>query len=203
LDFYTTVFEVIDMRSFSNLWYWIALAVLWSTTSHWVLGVPYDLVQRARREGGETEEDVLSMLRGSCNRLAHIGEVLGFWVLAGDARGARRQGGWRRWPRRLRRLLRAMATSRCCAFRAGIACPMTGSRPMPIFRPRAWPRWPRWCMGPGRFVLLTTLNAATQRLPAREVLREGGVHARGRTPDRRGRRCGVSSCAWGFPRAPR
>jgi hypothetical protein len=81
LDFYTTVFEVIDMRSFSNLWYWIALAVLWSTTSHWVLGVPYDLVQRARREGGETEEDVLSMLRGSCNRLAHIGEVLGFWVL--------------------------------------------------------------------------------------------------------------------------
>ena len=83
MDFYTTVFEVIDMRSFSNLWYWVALAVLWSTTSHWILGVPYDLVQRARREGGDTEEDVIAMLRGSCNRLTHIGEVLGFWVLGG------------------------------------------------------------------------------------------------------------------------
>lgn len=85
MDFYTTVFEVIDMRSFSNLWYWIALAVFWSTTSHWVLGVPYDLVQRARREGGETEQDLLAMLRGSCNRLIHIGEVLGFWVMAGTS----------------------------------------------------------------------------------------------------------------------
>jgi hypothetical protein len=46
------VFEVIDMRSFSNLWYWIALAVLWSSTSHWVLGVPFDMIQRARRRAG-------------------------------------------------------------------------------------------------------------------------------------------------------
>ncbi|MCU0909379.1 MAG: component of SufBCD complex, partial [Rhodobacteraceae bacterium] len=31
MDWYLTVFEVIDMRSFSNLWYWIGLAVLWSS----------------------------------------------------------------------------------------------------------------------------------------------------------------------------
>ncbi len=29
MDWYATVFELIDMRSFSNLWYWIALAVVW------------------------------------------------------------------------------------------------------------------------------------------------------------------------------
>ncbi len=44
--------------SFSNLWYWIALAVMWSSTSHWVLGVPYDMIQRARREGGQAEADL-------------------------------------------------------------------------------------------------------------------------------------------------
>ncbi|MEM9756043.1 MAG: component of SufBCD complex, partial [Pseudomonadota bacterium] len=32
--------DVIDLRSFSNLWYWIVLAVFWSSASHWGLGVP-------------------------------------------------------------------------------------------------------------------------------------------------------------------
>ncbi|MEC7258626.1 MAG: component of SufBCD complex, partial [Pseudomonadota bacterium] len=51
MDWYSSIFELIDMRSFSNLWFWIALAVTWSTTSHWVLGVPFDMVNRARRNG--------------------------------------------------------------------------------------------------------------------------------------------------------
>ena len=46
MDFYASVSEVIDLRSFSNLWFWIALAVMWSTVSHWVMGVPWDMVQR-------------------------------------------------------------------------------------------------------------------------------------------------------------
>jgi len=82
LDWYDVVFEVIDMRSFSNLWYWIALAVLWSTASHWVIGVPYDMVQRARRRGGQAERDLEDMVRINVNRLLHIGEVAGAWLLA-------------------------------------------------------------------------------------------------------------------------
>ncbi len=69
MDVIDTVFEVIDMRSFSNLWFWIALAVLWSSTSHWVLGVPYDLIQRARREGGQVQQDVEDLVRINANRL--------------------------------------------------------------------------------------------------------------------------------------
>jgi hypothetical protein len=63
LDWYENVFELIDMRSFSNLWYWIALAVVWSTASHWVLGVPFDLITRARRKGGVVEQDLKTLLR--------------------------------------------------------------------------------------------------------------------------------------------
>lgn len=62
-------FEVIDMRSFSNLWYWIALAVLWSSTSYWVLGVPYDMIQRARREGGQAQVDLEDLVRINTGRL--------------------------------------------------------------------------------------------------------------------------------------
>ncbi len=82
MDWYSTVFELIDMRSFSNLWYWIALAVVWSSASHWVLGVPYDLVLSAARHGGQRQIDLEDLVRINCNRILHIGEVSGMWIIA-------------------------------------------------------------------------------------------------------------------------
>ncbi len=70
------------MRSFSNLWYWIALAVVWSTTSHWVLGVPYDMVLRARRHGGQAQQDMEDMVRITTNRYLYIVQVAGPMLLA-------------------------------------------------------------------------------------------------------------------------
>lgn len=81
MEWYEIVRELIDLRSFSNLWYWIALAVVWSTTSHWVLGVPYDLALRARRHGGQAELDLEMLVRINTNRLLHIGRVSGLWLL--------------------------------------------------------------------------------------------------------------------------
>lgn len=81
MEWYEIVREVIDLRSFSNLWYWIALAVVWSTTSHWVLGVPYDMALRARRHGGQAELDLEMLVRINTNRLLHIGRVSGLWLL--------------------------------------------------------------------------------------------------------------------------
>lgn len=81
MDLYATVLELIDMRSFSNLWYWIGLAVLWSTTSHWVMGVPFDLIQRARRKGGEAMEDLQDLTRINCRRILYIASVSGLWLL--------------------------------------------------------------------------------------------------------------------------
>lgn len=81
MDWYTSVFEVIDMRSFSNLWYWIVLAVTWSSTSHWVLGVPFDLIQRAGRHGGQAEADLQDLVRINANRILLVTGVSGVWVL--------------------------------------------------------------------------------------------------------------------------
>ena len=82
MDWYATVFEIIEMRSFSNLWYWIGLAVLWSTASHWVIGVPFDMVLQARRHGGQAETDLEDMVRIMCNRLLYITGLLGLFILA-------------------------------------------------------------------------------------------------------------------------
>lgn len=70
--------RLIDLRSFANLWYWIALAVVWSSASHWVLGVPWDMVGRARRKGGESAEDLVAMARLNARRLNRIRRDAGF-----------------------------------------------------------------------------------------------------------------------------
>ncbi len=81
LDWYRTIFDLIDLRSFSNLWYWIALAVLWSSTSHWVLGVPFDMVTRARKNGGEAAQDLHDMVGINTRRLLYIARVSGLWLI--------------------------------------------------------------------------------------------------------------------------
>jgi hypothetical protein len=81
LSWTQTIFEVIDMRSFSNLWYWIALAVAWSKACHWVLGVPYDMIQRAQRQGGQVQHDLEELVRINIGRLLYIARLTGLWAL--------------------------------------------------------------------------------------------------------------------------
>jgi len=77
LNIFDTIYSLIDMRSFSNLWYWIALAVIWSSASHWVLGVPFDMVLRARRKGGRAADDMVVLTRVNVARLLNIGRDAG------------------------------------------------------------------------------------------------------------------------------
>lgn len=81
VDWYESVFELIDLRSFSNLWYWIGLAVLWSSVSHWVLGVPYDSILRARRGKPDTAlDDLHDLTRVNVNRILYVVEFSGVWI---------------------------------------------------------------------------------------------------------------------------
>lgn len=59
---------------------------MWSTTSHWVLGVPFDMVIRAARaeakgEGTQAQQDLEDMVRVNVNRLLYISGVSGLWIL--------------------------------------------------------------------------------------------------------------------------
>lgn len=46
------------------------------------MGVPYDLVSRARRVGGQAEQDLLDIVRINGNRLLYIVDVSGLAILA-------------------------------------------------------------------------------------------------------------------------
>lgn len=82
MDWSNILFQVIDLRSFSSVWYWIVLAVLWSSVSYYVLGVPYDLITKARRQGGQPEEDMVDLVRINVNRLLGIAQTAGLILTA-------------------------------------------------------------------------------------------------------------------------
>ena len=55
---FETVLSTIDLRSFSNAWFWIMLVLAWSSMTASLVGVPYDMVVRARRHGGQAMLDL-------------------------------------------------------------------------------------------------------------------------------------------------
>ncbi len=86
VDWTTGALELIDLRSFTSIWYWIMVAVVWSTAAHWTLGVPYDAVTRARRaarrgDDPEAQADLEMLVRANCNRILMVMDLSGAWVV--------------------------------------------------------------------------------------------------------------------------
>lgn len=81
MDWSRALFQIIDLQSFSSLWYWIVVAVTWSSVSHFVLGIPYDLISRARRKGGQAEQDLVDLVRINVNRLLQIAQSAGLVLM--------------------------------------------------------------------------------------------------------------------------
>ena len=81
MDLVDDVVALIDTRSFSSLWYWIAVAVLWSSASHFVLGIPFDMVTRARRRGAEALADLEALAHLQVRRRLQVMRTGGAWVV--------------------------------------------------------------------------------------------------------------------------
>ncbi len=54
--------EVIGSRSFASVWYWIVFALVWTRTTHWTLGVPYEDARLGRRLGGQHQTDFETLI---------------------------------------------------------------------------------------------------------------------------------------------
>ncbi|WP_435168099.1 component of SufBCD complex [Falsirhodobacter sp. 1013] len=56
MQWYELVFSAISLRSFSVLWFWIALAGFWTIVTRNVMGVPQDVILNARTDARAAEE---------------------------------------------------------------------------------------------------------------------------------------------------
>lgn len=54
---------------------------MWSTTSHWVLGVPFDMIARARKDE-TTAQDLHDLVNINIRRLLYVTRVSGMWMIA-------------------------------------------------------------------------------------------------------------------------
>jgi len=70
------LFQFFAAASFQSLWYWVLHVVVWTLACYRTLGVPHDMLVRARRDPGTAQRvDVLARL--SSERIGGIHDRLG------------------------------------------------------------------------------------------------------------------------------
>lgn len=74
--------EFINFSTFSSVWYWIFLALAWSSRTHWTLGAPFDAVVRAEKHGGRWEADLEAIVHANSARFNLFAGRGGPWVVA-------------------------------------------------------------------------------------------------------------------------
>lgn len=57
MPFFNGLLAILDSRSFSSIWFWLMLVVAWTLAGRAVLGVPHDVVGRAKARRAETRAD--------------------------------------------------------------------------------------------------------------------------------------------------
>ena len=79
-----------DTTTFLSVWYWTLLAVFWAMATHFPHGVPFDLLRRAQRHGGEDlaifdrlARRLLDRIEEGARRSGALGMAGGGFVLAG------------------------------------------------------------------------------------------------------------------------
>jgi hypothetical protein len=70
------VVDAFGISSFQSIWYWVLSVIAWTLVTHSTLGVPYDMILRARRAAAVSER---------VDQLAHIhaGRIAAIYESAG------------------------------------------------------------------------------------------------------------------------
>jgi hypothetical protein len=82
LAFLENIFSLINMRSFSSVWFWVVLALYWSAASQFVLGASFDLITRARRDQGQNLHDLEMLVGIHIRRKLSLMRRAGHWIVA-------------------------------------------------------------------------------------------------------------------------
>lgn len=71
------------MRSFSSVWFWIVLALYWSSSTQIILGAPHDLILRARKgDDAQNIADLHALTGIHVRRLLGLMRRAGHWIVA-------------------------------------------------------------------------------------------------------------------------
>jgi hypothetical protein len=81
VDWTETIARVIDFHTFASIWYWFAVIISWAVASHWPIGVPFDLLFRARKCAPQDIADLEAIVDVNVRRFTGLTDMAGPWLL--------------------------------------------------------------------------------------------------------------------------
>ena len=69
--------RVIALDTFSNIWFWAAVVVSWAVACHWLIGVPFDMLVRAKRGGDQEIRDLERLVDINVRRIMWFQQIAG------------------------------------------------------------------------------------------------------------------------------
>lgn len=81
MDWTETISRVIELRTFSSIWYWLVVIVTWAIGSHWLVGVPFDLLFRARKSAPQEIADLEAIVDVNVRRFTGLMDFAGPFLL--------------------------------------------------------------------------------------------------------------------------
>ena len=75
MDWTLALARFIDMQTFVSVWYWMAVIVTWSVASNWLIGVPFDMLFRARKIGEVEVADLEALVDINVRRIVAINDM--------------------------------------------------------------------------------------------------------------------------------
>lgn len=81
MDWTNSILRIIELNTFSNVWYWLVVIVTWSIVSNWLIGVPIDMLFRARRYGTQELADLEGLVDIHVRRIVAYYNSFGPWLI--------------------------------------------------------------------------------------------------------------------------
>lgn len=82
MDWTETIARVIALNTFSSVWYWLTVIVSWSVASNWLIGIPFDMLFRARKVTEPEAADLEALVDINVRRIVFFEQTFGPWIIA-------------------------------------------------------------------------------------------------------------------------
>lgn len=75
MDWTLALVRLIELETFVSVWYWLAVIVTWSVASNWLIGVPFDMLFRARKLGEAEIADLEALVDINVRRIVATNDI--------------------------------------------------------------------------------------------------------------------------------
>ena len=80
MDLTAALTELLDFRTFASIWYWVGVMAVWTVASNWLIGIPFDVLYRARKLTDPDLDDLEALVRINTRRIVEGNQVFGAFI---------------------------------------------------------------------------------------------------------------------------